>query len=138
MTASKDWWDKSKVIISGITAVGVLLGVCVGYLINKTISENDLKVRMLNLSLDVLRTTPTRHPEDPGMEEFEKELRKWALEVFRHSNEDLKINVPPHLLDELQTRPLPGAIRGIDWTDIEGHRIPSEQNISPGATQPKK
>lgn len=84
-------------IISGITAVIVLAGVCVGYLINKTISENDLKVRMLNLSLDILRTIPTKHPEDRGREEFDKELREWALRVFRDSNQKLHINVPPHL-----------------------------------------
>ena len=133
----KDWWDKSKVLLSGITAIIALAGVCVGYLINRTISENDLKIRMLNLSLEILRTTPAKHLGDREGEEFDKELREWALKVFRDSNKELHIYVPPHLLDELQTRSLPGASRGIDWTDIEGHRLPSGRNVDPGAAQLK-
>jgi len=135
MTERKDWWDKSKVIISGITAVGVLLGVCIGYSINKTIGENDLEVRMLLLSLDILRTSPTKYPQDLQREEFENELREWARSIFRDANKKLNRNLSPHLLNQLQTRPLPSPSRSIDWTDIDGKRLPSRKNIDPGAVQ---
>lgn len=134
----KDWWDKSKVIISGFTAAGVLVGVYVGSLINKAISENDLKVRMLNVSLDILHTTPNKHPEDIGREKFDMELRKWALGIFRDTNRDLGIIVSPYLLEELQTRPLYGTANGVDWTDIGGQKLWSKQSISAGAIQPER
>jgi len=132
MASRKDGWDKSKVIISGITAAGVLFGAGVGYSINNTISENDLEVRMLILSVDILRTTPTEHPD-----EFDKALREWARTVFRDANKKLGKDLPPRLIDQLQTRPLPGPSRGIDWIDMERRVLPSGQNISPGAIQAK-
>ena len=107
----KDFWDKIKIIFTILTPITILIS---GYLINLTLQENEIKVKYIEIAIDILKTEPTKE---------NTELRLWAIKIIKEYSQ---IAISPEIELELINNSLINYLtdhEGNYITDHEGNRL---------------
>jgi hypothetical protein len=112
----KDGWDKFKII--AVLILPIVIGVC-GYFINSTLKQREIKVRYVEIAVNILREKPRQETNA---------LRDWAVDVLSSYS---PIPLRADAINELKQNPLPGHAfltdeRGNFITDENGNRIEIE------------
>ena len=67
----KNYWDKARII--GTFLIPIIIAIF-GYFINHTIKENEIRLKYIEIALNILREEPNQ--ETTG-------LRSWAIDVVQ-------------------------------------------------------
>lgn len=68
----KDWWDKAQIICSAFAAIFVpVIGAIVGFSISNNIKNQEIRAKMVDLTIQILNKQPIANQDDP--------LRLWAV-----------------------------------------------------------
>ncbi len=87
----KDCLDKTKIILEIILLIAI---VWYGNVINNTLKQKELNVKMIEVAVKILTTKPTKEQDH---------LREWAIDILDKYSE---IPLPERVKQELKTRPI--------------------------------
>ncbi len=85
----KDCWDKTKIIVEIILLIVI---VWYGNVINNTLKQKELNVKMIEVAVKILTTKPAKEPDH---------LREWAIDILDKYSET---PLPDKVKQELKTR----------------------------------
>ena len=103
----KDFWDKTRII--GTLLIPIVIAI-LGFFINNTIKEKEIKLQYIEMALDILR-------EEPNQDSIG--LRLWAIDVAQKYS---IIGFSEEALEELKKSSLPyrKILKGSDGKIIRG------------------
>ena len=107
---NKDFWDVLRIISISLGAVAVPIVIAIfGHTVNISIKERDIRLRMVELSFEILKEDPSKKSTQTDV------IREWAMDVVDAYSE---IKLPKNARQTLRKNPLLGVGIGSCWTTV--------------------